>query len=84
MMDGESRMAVETQEQTVTFVVPGIASDRNAMDLANTLTSLNGVAHVAMDRAARSVSVRFDPDYANREIVEGTIEGSGYRVESRG
>ncbi len=66
--------------ETMEFVVPDL-NDAEVVDLSNTLTALNGVGHVGVDARASMVTVDYDPDYANPNIIKGNIVGAGYRVK---
>lgn len=64
--------------ETEHFSVPMLTDETGALDLANALNSLSGVMNVEADPRSRSVTVRFDPSHASRDLLEKCIAGTGY------
>jgi copper chaperone CopZ len=67
--------------ETVSFTVPSITSEREALDVANVLNSLSGVAHIDTDTVRHTVTVRFDRSHAGPDLFQGAIDGAGYPVQ---
>ena len=76
-----SGSAVESEERTAYFVVPGMGSDHCAGIVATSLKRLNGVSDVTTNIANHRVSVRFDPDRLNVDVLRQAIERAGYEVD---
>jgi copper chaperone CopZ len=66
--------------ETVEFSVQGLHNSNGADDLENALTGLSGIAHIETDVPARTISIRYDPAYTNRDYIARTIKGVGYPV----
>jgi copper chaperone CopZ len=70
----------DTSQRTVSFTVSGLDGSRESVDLSNTMTALSGVTHVSVDLGEHSISVSYDPEYANPAIIKNNLQGAGYRV----
>ena len=67
--------------QTERYSIPGLGgadSEAKIQDLLNTLTVLDGVAKVDVDRESYVVTVQFDPNYMDRTTLDYILEGAGY------
>jgi len=65
----------------VTFVVRDVASAEDAEKLGRAITRLGFVNGVNVDSEKGLVAVSFEGGEAEREKIEGTMEGAGHDVE---
>ncbi|HZU11300.1 MAG TPA: hypothetical protein VFB58_00530 [Chloroflexota bacterium] len=72
---------MEIPERTVRFEAPGVDIARDAADLANALTALSGVVHVAV--RGNTVTVSFDEHYVNAQMICQNAEAAGYSVREQ-
>lgn len=75
-MDAQGEGIVQTS-----FSVPSIISQREAMDLSNSLNSLSGIEHIAANSADHTVSITYDTAYIDRDSLKEFIQRTGYPVE---
>jgi len=68
--------------ETVKFVIPKLDESAGVGDLATAILGISGVAGIATDLSSHTVSVEYDPDYVNPKMISGSIEGTGYPVDS--
>lgn len=66
---------------TIRFTVPSLDTDNETVDLGSSLLGLSGVEHVDMDDGAHTVTVLYDPDFADRETLSQIITHSGYPLQ---
>lgn len=66
--------------QSTVFVIPHLDA-AGIVDLSAALTGLNGVGHVDVDPSSGTVTVEYDPQYSNPEIIAGNVKGAGYPIE---
>lgn len=69
-----------TVEQ-VQFSSPNISGDDDASRLEGDLGALEGVRDVEVNVGAHTVTVRFDAAVVDDNLIRGTIEDDGYRIE---
>lgn len=67
--------------ETVRYTVQGLADDAASTDLINTITPLNGVASIEADTSSRTLTVEYDPHYADPDGITSAIVNSGYPIE---
>jgi copper chaperone CopZ len=60
------------------MTIPTLTNESQALDLANALNSLSGVAHIEIDVKTHTVTVLYDPDHAGPDLFFGAAEGTGY------
>lgn len=75
-MDAQGEGTAQTS-----FTVPSIVSEREVMDLSNSLNSLSGIEHVAANPADHTVSITYDTAYIDRDSLKEFIRRTGYPVE---
>lgn len=63
---------------SIRFTVPSLDSANEIADLEASLIGLSGVERVDMDEGGHTVSVLYDPDFADRETLSQIITHSGY------
>jgi copper chaperone CopZ len=68
--------------ETVKFVIPKLDGSAGVGDLATAILGISGVAGIATDLSSHTVTVEYDPHYVNPKLISGSIEGSGYPVDS--
>lgn len=66
--------------QPSSLVIRNLASARQALDLGNSLMCMSGVSHVNVDKAARMVTVEYDPQYTSEGALQEFIRGAGYTL----
>jgi copper chaperone CopZ len=67
---------------TICFSVPSIDTGNETADLGSSLIGLSGVERVDMDNGAHTVTVLYDPDFADRETLSQIITHSGYPLQA--
>lgn len=70
--------------ETAEFFIPSLDGGSGAVDLANALTTLNGVVHVGIDREAHRVSIEYDPDFSTPSAIKSNILAAGYPIDGSG
>lgn len=68
--------------ETVRYTVQGLTDEAAAVDLANTITALNGVGGVTANPATHVITVEYDPHFANADVITNSIEKSGYPAQT--
>lgn len=68
---------------TIRLTVPALDTVNATVDLGATLLGLSGVEHVDLDDNAHTVSVEYDPAFADDETISRVIVGSGYPCKDR-
>lgn len=58
--------------------VPGLETEAEALDLGNALMSISGIAHVAINRSARTIAVDHDLAFLSEQTLPTFLEGAGY------
>jgi copper chaperone CopZ len=79
MYGGEGR---RRPVQTVRLVISKLDGSGEAGDLANTIIGISGVAGVSVDLGSHIVSIEYDPAFVSPKLVQQSIEGAGYPVDS--
>lgn len=69
--------------ETLLITVPSLNSANRVVDLGAALLGLSGVEHVDMDDTKHTVSVVYDPAFADRETISQIIIGAGYPSRDR-
>lgn len=67
-------------ETTTTVNAPDIECDGCANAIKKALTTVPGVAEVAVNVAAKTVTVTHDPQAAPRETITGKLDKIGFPV----
>ena len=65
---------------TARFSIPLLREDRQALDLGNALISVKGVAAVRSDVAGHAVTVEYDTDFTDADVLRRMITHAGYPV----
>lgn len=64
--------------ETASFSIPLLCEDRQALDLANAITAVKGVAEIRSDIRGHTISVVYDAGFTDRHTLEDMIEHAGY------
>jgi len=68
-------------KETKVFNVEGMSCSHCENTIKKAVGALNGVENVMVDLAMKKVSVEYDPDKVELDIIRGTIEDQGYDVK---
>ncbi len=66
--------------ENLTLIVEGMSCQHCVAAVTHAVSALPGVENVAVDLAAKSVSVRHDPTQADVARIKAGIEDQGYDV----
>ncbi len=63
---------------TLTRTAPDISCEHCANAISGALSSISGIASVAVDTADKQVRVEYDADVATAEQIDAALEEEGY------
>jgi copper chaperone CopZ len=65
------------------YVSPDIKGDGDRDRLETDLAAIDGVRDVEVDPNRHSVTVTYNPDVVDPNLIQQTVEDAGYKVESQ-
>ena len=67
--------------ETVNLTVEGMSCGHCVSSIKNSVGALNGVKQVNVDLRSKKVTIEYDPQKVDTQILKDTIEDQGYEVK---
>jgi copper chaperone len=67
--------------EVINLTVEGMSCNHCVNSIKTSVGALNGIQKVDVDLAGKKVTVEYDPEKVQVQIIKGTIEDQGYDVK---